>query len=126
MITEDIQVLIRKDHWRGSVGIQFRSRRDGKTFIAKPVQLVFEERTDRCQPSEPTLEIDDELAPSFFQALAEALDERGVKTENDHVVAGKLEAMKAHLEDVRDHYEDMRSIACRVLPKDPTIQEIKS
>jgi len=36
-----------------------------------------------------------------LQAFAEALSERGIKTDNDHKIAGTLEATKYHLEDMR-------------------------
>lgn len=36
-----------------------------------------------------------------LQAFAEALAERGIKTDNDHKIAGTLEATKYHLEDMR-------------------------
>lgn len=36
-----------------------------------------------------------------LQAFAEALSERGIKTDNDHKIAGTLEATKYHLENMR-------------------------
>lgn len=117
MIDEKIEVKIGRDVWKGTVGIQFRSRRDGRVYIAEPVQLVFKER-ETGKMYEPTLEFHEDLADQFLKGMAEALDANGVKTENDHVMAGKLKAMESHMSDVRDHYEDMRSIVNRVIQKE--------
>lgn len=53
----------------------------------------------------------DNILPSFslqgyesrqmMHALAEALAEEGIKTPNDHVLKGQLEAQSAHLKDLR-------------------------
>ena len=42
-----------------------------------------------------------ELCQKFFKAMAETLDERGIKTENDSKLQGTMEAMRYHLEDMR-------------------------
>lgn len=41
------------------------------------------------------------IPTSALPAFAEALSKRGIKTDNDHKIAGTLEATKYHLEDMR-------------------------
>ena len=52
-------------------------------------------------PDEFILKIPNIMAAQFFQAFAEALDQQGIKTENDFKIQGLLEATKYHLEDMR-------------------------
>ena len=52
-------------------------------------------------PDEFILKIPDIMAKEFFKAFAEALDQQGIKTENDFKIQGLLEAKKEHLEDMR-------------------------
>lgn len=73
---------------------------DGRSRIAKPMNISFIEY-DEMSPSEPTLKLPHDLAVQLFHALAEALDKQGIKTDNDHKIAGILEATRYHLEDMR-------------------------
>ena len=52
-------------------------------------------------PEEFMLHIPHSMDTAIFQALAEALDERGIKTDKDAKIQGTLEATRFHLEDLR-------------------------
>ena len=83
----------------GSI-VYFVQERDGKTYVAKPVELEFVHVQDgeRC---EPTLTLPDRVDKAFFQALAEALDGENIKTDKDAKIEGTLDATKYHLSDLR-------------------------
>ena len=76
------------------------NEQNGKHYIAKPINLVFEEY-ELGKDVEPTLRLHELSAQEFMQAMAEALDEQGVKTDKDAKIQGTLEATKYHLEDLR-------------------------
>jgi hypothetical protein len=96
-----MRISIYSQPWNGATHISFSVFRDGKTFVAKPVQLEW-------TPIEPfqldvpaTLSLPMNVAQEFLTAMSTALDDRGIKPANDHHIAGQLEATKAHLEDMR-------------------------
>ncbi len=95
-----MKVYIQKEIYSDSIGILFAEEKNGKRYIAKPVQLEFTEY-DIDTSTEPTIRISHFLAPDFLKALAEALDKEQIKTENDFKIQGLLEATKRHLEDMR-------------------------
>lgn len=52
-------------------------------------------------PDEFIMRLSNLVAQDFLQALAEALDDRGIKTDKDAKIQGTLEATEYHLEDLR-------------------------
>jgi hypothetical protein len=76
---------------------------NGKIAIAKPVKLEFEEfDINGAMPNRgATLTISGMYSQEFLKALAEALDERNIKTDKDAKIQGTLEATRYHLEDLR-------------------------
>ena len=54
-----------------------------------------------CVEQSPTMRLSQEIAGQFFKALADALSNRGVRTENDNRLLGMLEARNEHLQDMR-------------------------
>jgi len=97
---EEVKVYIRRELYGRGIEIVFFIERENKRYVAKPMELEFEEHEEGTK-IEPTLRIDHFLAPKFLKALAEALDKEGVKTENDYKLQGILEATKKYLEDMR-------------------------
>ena len=97
----DIGVSLGTDPVTGEVGIYFYERRNGKTYLAKPVELEFVEKEEGGPTSLPTISISHIYAEPLLEAIAQALDEAGVQTDNDAKVQGTLEATKYHLEDLR-------------------------
>jgi hypothetical protein len=82
---------------------------NGRRMVGLPMEFVFEAHEEGRQYP-PTWRIDAFEAQDFLTALANALDEQGVKTDNDHKIAGTLEATRVHL-------DDMRRIALQNFPK---------
>src|SRR5947209_16586587 len=97
---EDVAVAVGTDPITGRLALYFYERRNGKTYAAKPVELVFAE-VGESSPFPPTLQMDYFYAEPFLEALAEALDKAGVKTEHDATIQGQLDATRYHLEDLR-------------------------
>lgn len=85
---------------RKCLEIYFLNRDVGKLFVAKPMQFNWVEHKE-CESVEPSLRISDFYASDLLKALAEALDKKGIKTENDFKIQGLLEATKYHLNDMR-------------------------
>ena len=59
---------------------------------------------DLCTPGEdhkPTLRFTGLWSGEILKALAEALDDHGIKTDSDAKIEGKLRATEYHLEDMR-------------------------
>lgn len=94
-------VNIRKGWRNGTVEILFMEERGREYYIAEPVEFKWRkidvyEAVDTC-----TISLGHFEGQEFLKAMAEALDENGVKTDNDNKIAGLLEAKKEHLADMR-------------------------
>lgn len=96
-----MKISIYKEPWNSSVSLMFWNERDGKVYAAKPVALEFEEAKDGMAPNGPTLRIPHMIGEDFLHALAQALDEKGIKTDKDAKIEGTLEATREHLKDLR-------------------------
>ena len=67
------------------------------TAVAKPMELQFERVGEGFAPMQPSLRIPGRESVQFLKSIAEALDQNGTKTDDDHKIAGTLEATKFHL-----------------------------
>lgn len=99
-MTEKFHVSIFKQEWNAGLAITIWEERNGRIYVAKPMDIVFKE-CPQGYSTEPTMRIDHFHAPEFMRAFAEALDKAGVKTESDATIAGTLKAQSYHLEDLR-------------------------
>jgi len=72
----------------------------GRRYIAKPLNLIFEEVKDGYVV-EPTIEISSFMAEDFLRAWADVLKEYGIIKKETTEINGALEATKYHLEDLR-------------------------
>lgn len=72
----------------------------GKRRVVKPMKIEWVEVEEGAEVP-PSLSLGDELSLAFMPAMAEALAQDGIKTENDFKIAGLLEAKNYHLEDMR-------------------------
>jgi hypothetical protein len=95
------EVFIQNMDYGFAIGILLTQEINGKTYIAKPVKIEFEELNERNMRIESTMIFDKNLAPDILTALSTALDKHGVKTDNDFKIQGLLEAKDKHLEDMR-------------------------
>ena len=77
-----------------------RTHNDTRIVNLYTQQIQLLKENERI-PDEFILKIPNIMAKEFFKAFAEALDEQGIKTENDFKIQGLLEATKYHLEDMR-------------------------
>ena len=73
----------------------------GQNLLVKPMDFIFEE-TSVGTYHPPSIRLDNIHATEFLTALAEALDEKGIKTDKDAKIQGTLEATRYHLEDLRE------------------------
>lgn len=73
---------------------------NGKKYVAKPVEFIFEEYTPATS-IEPTIKLSHEFAASFMQAMADELRNNGIRTKQDEINEGELVATKHHLSDLR-------------------------
>lgn len=96
----DFGVVIGNDAITGDLSLYFYERRDGRTYAAKPVDLVFSPVDDQ-EPTLPTIRVSPIFADAFLAALAEALNDAGVKIDKDAKLQGTLDATRFHLEDLR-------------------------
>ena len=86
----------------GTIRILFVDHRGAghRRHVAKPVELEWVEQ-EPGTIAEPTLVLDGFWAEEFLRAFAEALDEKGIRTDKDARIEGNLEATRYHLEDLR-------------------------
>ncbi|MCR4307095.1 MAG: hypothetical protein NUV80_00885 [Candidatus Berkelbacteria bacterium] len=103
---------------RIGVDMLILDEQNGKKYLAKPMKIVFEEY-EYSVDVEPTLRLPDMNAQEFMRAMAEALDEQGVKTDKDSKIAGTLDATKYHLEDLRSLLKLKKEKAEIILTKSP-------
>ncbi len=78
-------------------------------LVAKPIELVFEPAPDGFRLPEPTIQMDSRKGFEMIQALLDALAENDFiqrKTKSQ----GQIEAMKQHLEDMREMNKRFLSI----------------
>ena len=94
------KVSIYKEPWNNALSITLWEERDGRIFVANPVNLTFSE-TKQGYTTDPTMRFDHFSGPALLKAFAEALDQNGVKTDSDAKLLGTILAKDKHLEDLR-------------------------
>ena len=72
----------------------------GEEMVMLPVVPKFK-KWKPYETVEPTFVIPRLRAEELLQSLAEALDENGIKTDQDAKLSGTLDATRYHLEDMR-------------------------
>lgn len=85
------------DHYNSCIGINVSYEKEGKTFVAEPVEFSFKEVVGRYVSAGPTIRLNDE----GVEMLAHSLKQLGVKDKEQSFIEGKLEATEKHLEDMR-------------------------
>jgi hypothetical protein len=74
---------------------------DGKTVVLEGQELLNKRVAPEGEAIKPALTLPWMIGQDILKALAEALDQHGVKTDSDAKIAGTLEATRYHLEDLR-------------------------
>jgi len=95
-----MQVRFENDHMRSSVKVYlFEDSERARVFYTKGGEEAHTVQDGSVLQDEEILFA--RIPEAALKAFADALAERGVKTDNDHKIAGTLEATKYHLEDMR-------------------------
>lgn len=94
------KVSIYKEAWNDGLSLTLWEERDGRIFVANPVNLTFSE-AKQGYTTDPTMRFDHFSGPALLKAFAEALDQNGMKTESDAKLSGTISAQSKHLEDLR-------------------------
>lgn len=101
VVDSNFKVSIYQEPCFGGLSVVFWEKGlDGKTYMIAPMQVKRVEVKDGCS-IEPSIRLSPDMAPAFMQAMAEALDTHGIKTDSDAHIAGTLEATKEHLKDLQ-------------------------
>ena len=93
-----------------SVSMYLRMRDGSKTYIIgqKDGKLFHQEINEMnagsAEPLVPLLEMNRAFAEDFLKAVADYSSSVGIKTENENLLKGKLQATEKHLEDLRTHF----------------------
>ena len=95
-----MKIKIHKNPYSDAIEFLIYKEQNGKKYIAQPVEIIFEEHKEG-KAIKPTLTIGGFFEGEFLNALAEALDEKGIKTDKDAKIEGTLGATRYHLEDLR-------------------------
>jgi len=99
-VRNEIKVRTWYDPTRDTLCMLLFQRKEGRMYVAKPIEFVFHE-VNEYDIKEPTLMIPDTMARSLLKDIAENLDKLGIKTIQDAKIEGELNATKYHLEDLR-------------------------
>lgn len=59
------------------------------------------QEAEAVEPIEPLIEMPEQMADEFIKAVVDYASEAGIKTENENLLKGKLQATEKHLEDMR-------------------------
>jgi hypothetical protein len=99
---DEIEVQVYKDIQYGEQKFVFFSRRGDKRiiynfFTGEKCEVEIGKEFDEKFVMKIPLHLWGDIA----KQLAEILDEKGVKTDNDHKIQGIMKAQKYHLEDMR-------------------------
>jgi len=104
-----IKVHINRNMSYAGLQIYITDQKDGKTFLAEPINLTFKE-VDPLHSSEATLQLGVYQGDELLNELAQALIDAGFR---DKAISkdGEINRMESHL-------EDMRKIAFKFVDKD--------
>jgi hypothetical protein len=75
-------------------------QKDGKLYQ----QEINEMNAASVEPLVPLLKMNRAFAEDFLKAVADYSSSVGIKTENENLLKGKLQATEKHLEDLRTHF----------------------
>jgi hypothetical protein len=101
MDSSQFMVHVRRTPWSNAAEIGIIESRGGRHFLWQFKQIEPVELTEGPTDAEPTFRLQSWLVGPFFKALAEALEQQGIKTDSDAKLAGTMEATRLHLEDMR-------------------------
>ncbi len=100
---DGLNVILRYDHVFGIVDVWlvYFNQATGERTVVNPMQLSITTGVKSGETPEPTMRFTDELAAQFLQGFANGLAEAGYKPDELKAQACELNAVKYHLEDMR-------------------------
>ena len=97
----NVEIALREQFHTGGYGLWIMVNKDGKRYVAKPVEFEFEEVSECFRLPDSTFQFTTKGdARTFLQDLSNELNNQGMKPNND-AVHGELKSIKIHLEDMR-------------------------
>jgi len=100
MIESKFEFVIYHKPERDTIAMSIIETEGNIRRIALPIEITMK-TIEPGESVEPTFELPAFEAHKIMKSLAEALDEQGIKTDNDAKIQGTLEATRYHLEDLR-------------------------
>lgn len=100
-LNSGLKTWIVKDNFSARSGFYIYYRQNGKIYAAKPTKLEFVELDEYGSTEGPTIAFSQTGGREFFESMRKELDEMGVKAPSEETIAGRLEAMRDHLRDLR-------------------------
>ncbi len=104
-----MEFIYQNDFQSNSVKMYLKTNRGDATYIiGQKDGILVEQMLNRLTPLQdplmPMLEMSGTYAKDFVQAVCDYASNKGVKTENENLLAGKLLATEKHLEDLRIYF----------------------
>lgn len=104
-----MDLIVDHDFNTRRVKIYLKEERDGKIIIigqgSEGLITQVIELTDGSQTDiKPLLEMPHHIFEQFMRATEVYFTQKGIKTENEHLLEGKTNAMEKHLEDMRTNF----------------------
>jgi len=96
-----IEVRIERSWAKLGFNMWIMERKEGKTFLVKPIHMEVEEKDDAFMLPEPSLFLNHDQAIDFFRGMASELRRHGYEVIEPDGIAQELKATKFHLEDMR-------------------------
>lgn len=102
-----MELLVERDYRRSSVSFFLRSRSGTSTiFLGQKDGKILEQKISHNSVAEeeilPLLELPIDLADTFIKEVSKYASDNGIRTENENLLKGKLEATEKHLSDFRE------------------------
>lgn len=79
----------------------FSLNEDGSRSICTSLDKGTFDKSDNCMPVKPTFSITSGMSKPFLQAMANELDNLGIRAEGEPILENELTAVKGHLDDMR-------------------------
>ena len=94
-----MKASIYQDPCFADIRLTLWEERNGKLYVAQPVELIFEECSEGY--SEPTMKLGHFMSKQFLQALCDEIARHGITPTGKPPLENELTAIKYHLEDMR-------------------------
>lgn len=104
-----MEFIFQEDFKSMSVRIYLKTKQGDRTcIIGQKDGLLIEQTLDpmnfTAEPFIPLLEMNRDFAREFIKSVCDYASNKGIKTENENLLQGKLSATEKHLEDLRSHF----------------------